>query len=91
MMSYRLGTVNDFYWGFKPVLSYSFCGFRYFIYVLVARVRLAEETCVVDCYCPCGWVAPPENFTQAQIQAKVLALQEKLKLDKTKLSSVVSL
>ena len=22
-MSYRLGTVNDFHWGFKPVLSYS--------------------------------------------------------------------
>jgi len=23
MLSYRLGAVNDFYWGFKPVLSYS--------------------------------------------------------------------
>jgi len=23
MLSYHLGTVNDFYWGFKPVLSYS--------------------------------------------------------------------
>jgi len=23
MLSYRLGTVNDFYSGFKPVLSYS--------------------------------------------------------------------
>ena len=23
MLSYRLGTVNDFYWEFKPVLSYS--------------------------------------------------------------------
>jgi len=23
MSSYRLGTVNDFHWGFKPVLSYS--------------------------------------------------------------------
>jgi len=23
MLSYRLGTVNDFLWGFKPVLSYS--------------------------------------------------------------------
>jgi len=23
MLSYRLSTVNDFYWGFKPVLSYS--------------------------------------------------------------------
>ena len=23
MLSYRLGTVNDFHWGFKPVLSYS--------------------------------------------------------------------
>jgi len=23
MLSYRLGTVNDFQWGFKPVLSYS--------------------------------------------------------------------
>jgi len=22
-VSYRLGTVNDFHWGFKPVLSYS--------------------------------------------------------------------
>jgi len=22
MLSYRLGTVNDFHWGFKPVLSY---------------------------------------------------------------------
>jgi len=22
-LSYRLGTVNDFHWGFKPVLSYS--------------------------------------------------------------------
>jgi len=22
-MSYRLGTVNDFYWKFKPVFSYS--------------------------------------------------------------------
>jgi len=21
MLSYRLGTVNDFHWGFKPVLS----------------------------------------------------------------------
>ena len=33
MLSNRLGTVNDFHWGFKPVLSYSkphtfstFCG-----------------------------------------------------------------
>jgi len=33
MLSYRLGTVNDFHWEFKPVLSYSkphtfstFCG-----------------------------------------------------------------
>jgi len=23
MLSYRLGTVNEFRWGFKPVLSYS--------------------------------------------------------------------
>ena len=23
MLSYRLGTVNDLHWGFKPVLSYS--------------------------------------------------------------------
>ena len=23
MLSYRLGMVNDFHWGFKPVLSYS--------------------------------------------------------------------
>jgi len=23
ILSYRLGTVNDFYWGFKPVLSFS--------------------------------------------------------------------
>ena len=23
MLSYRLGTVNDFHWGFKLVLSYS--------------------------------------------------------------------
>jgi len=23
MLSYRLGTVNDFHWDFKPVLSYS--------------------------------------------------------------------
>jgi len=23
MLNYRLGTVNDFHWGFKPVLSYS--------------------------------------------------------------------
>jgi len=23
MLSYRLGTVNDFHWGFKPVLIYS--------------------------------------------------------------------
>jgi len=23
MLSYRLGTVNDFHWGFKPDLSYS--------------------------------------------------------------------
>jgi len=23
MLSYRLGTVNDFHWGFKSVLSYS--------------------------------------------------------------------
>jgi len=23
MLSNRLGTVNDFHWGFKPVLSYS--------------------------------------------------------------------
>jgi len=23
MLRYRLGTVNDFHWGFKPVLSYS--------------------------------------------------------------------
>jgi len=23
MLCYRLGTVNDFHWGFKPVLSYS--------------------------------------------------------------------
>jgi len=23
MLSYRLGTVNDFHWGFKPVLSNS--------------------------------------------------------------------
>jgi len=23
MLSYRLGTVNDVYWEFKPVLSYS--------------------------------------------------------------------
>jgi len=23
MLSYGLGTVNDFHWGFKPVLSYS--------------------------------------------------------------------
>jgi len=23
MLSYRLDTVNDFHWGFKPVLSYS--------------------------------------------------------------------
>jgi len=23
MLSYRLGTVIDFHWGFKPVLSYS--------------------------------------------------------------------
>jgi len=23
MLSYRLGTVNDFHWGFKPVLSFS--------------------------------------------------------------------
>ena len=23
MLSYRLGTVNDFHWEFKPVLSYS--------------------------------------------------------------------
>ena len=23
MLSYCLGTVNDFHWGFKPVLSYS--------------------------------------------------------------------
>ena len=23
MLSYRLGTVNDFHWGFKPVLGYS--------------------------------------------------------------------
>jgi len=22
MLRYRLGTVNDFHWGFKPVLSY---------------------------------------------------------------------
>jgi len=22
MLSYRLGTVNDFHWGFKPVLSF---------------------------------------------------------------------
>ena len=22
MLNYRLGTVNDFHWGFKPVLSY---------------------------------------------------------------------
>jgi len=22
MLSYRLGRVNDFHWGFKPVLSY---------------------------------------------------------------------
>ena len=23
MLSYRLGTINDFHWEFKPVLSYS--------------------------------------------------------------------
>jgi len=23
MLSYRLGTVNDFHWGFKPALSHS--------------------------------------------------------------------
>jgi len=23
MLSYRLGTVNDFHWEFKPILSYS--------------------------------------------------------------------
>ena len=23
MLSYRLGTVNDFHWGFKPVFCYS--------------------------------------------------------------------
>ena len=34
MLSYRLGTVNDFHWEFKPVLSYSkphtFSTFFYF-------------------------------------------------------------
>jgi len=44
MLSYRLGTVNDFHWGFQPVLSHSkpqnepeYCGINVFMEVLTTR------------------------------------------------------
>lgn len=49
-----------------------------------------EETCETDCFCPCGWVKVQE-WTKAQIESKVKAIQEKLKIDKTKLSATVGI
>ena len=37
MLSYRLGTVNDFYWGFKPVFRYNKPHKPYYRFVLMRR------------------------------------------------------
>ena len=38
MLSYRLGTVNDFHWGFKPVLSY----------YMIANLTLSQQVAVTE-------------------------------------------
>lgn len=40
--------------------------------------------------CPCGWVNPPQNYTDEELQTIVEAIQEKLKLTKAELSATVS-
>ena len=49
-----------------------------------------EETCTTDCVCPCGWVTE-KNYTQEELKEVIVEIQEKLKVEKSKLSSVVSL
>ncbi|XP_052225930.1 uncharacterized protein LOC127841277 [Dreissena polymorpha] len=46
-----------------------------------------EEECFTDCYCPCGWVAEPVQYTKEELNAIVEKIQEKLKIEVKKLSS----
>ena len=49
MLSYRLGTVNDFHWEFKPVLSYSKPHtFATFFGEKIAKVTLPNGFNMVD-------------------------------------------
>ncbi|XP_045182188.2 uncharacterized protein LOC123540926 [Mercenaria mercenaria] len=47
------------------------------------------ETCRTECLCPCGWVANPQNYTEEELAASVVEIQEKLKVKKTELSAVI--
>ena len=50
MLSYRLGTVNDFHWEFKPVLSYSkphtFSTFRQYNQAIIYVKPLREKNSI---------------------------------------------
>ena len=49
----------------------------------------SADVCVSDCVCPCGWMEPPKNYTPKELEMIIVEIQEKLKVTKTSLSSVV--
>lgn len=55
----------------------------------VVSILAPAESCTVDCYCPCGWVEEPKDYTKAEIQTKVKEIQEKLTVSKDTLSATV--
>ena len=44
----------------------------------------------MDCYCPCGWVEKPKNYTRNEIATLVATIKERLKVDSNNLTSTVS-
>ncbi|KAH3814519.1 hypothetical protein DPMN_143021 [Dreissena polymorpha] len=47
----------------------------------------SNEECLTDCYCPCGWVEKPKNYTRNEIATMVAAIKERLVVDSNNLSS----
>lgn len=75
----------------KHFINHSGCGTSMDYNVTLNRLLFpeADENCLTDCICPCGWVNPPKNYTPEELAAVVLEIQKKLAVTKSLLSSTV--
>ena len=68
--------------------SISISRFIFLVATVTEATTTADENCLTDCICPCGWVEV-QNYTAEELQELVVERQQKLKIDKAILSAQV--